>query len=107
MHGAREQSLYLFPSFFRAVAIYFFCNAVCFKCLGEICGENADFFTNSLSLNCAIVYSKCTLGRIAQLVEHLFYTQAVIGSNPFAPNPNTDQTSVEVIQFICGSSSIG
>lgn len=26
-------------------------------------------------------------GRIAQLVEHLFYTQAVIGSNPFAPNP--------------------
>ena len=25
------------------------------------------------------------LGRIAQLVEHLFYTQAVIGSNPFAP----------------------
>lgn len=25
-------------------------------------------------------------GRIAQLVEHLFYTQAVIGSNPVAPN---------------------
>lgn len=26
------------------------------------------------------------LGRIAQLVEHLSYTQAVIGSSPFAPN---------------------
>lgn len=38
-----------------------------------------------LVINLPLKYIYCTSGRIAQLVEHLSYKQAVIGSNPVAP----------------------
>ncbi len=44
----------------------------------------------------------CLRGRIAQLVELLFYTQAVIGSSPVAPILFKDFK-----HFLCESSSIG
>ncbi len=50
-------------------------------------------------------------GRIAQLVEHLFYTQAVIGSNPVAPKLVLRYYNAGVVQLVrapaCHAGSCG